>query len=105
MELREYLEKACVLGASDLFIIAGLPLTCKVNGSMVHIDEERMMPEDTAKIIQEIYRLVPEHHLDVLQRKGDDDFSFSIPHLARFRASIYKQRGSLAAENLPRWPA
>lgn len=97
MELREYLEKAHTLGASDLFIVAGLPLTCKVNGRMIHINDERMMPEDTARMIQEIYDLVPEHHLEALQRKGDDDFSFSIPHLARFRASLYKQRGSLAA--------
>jgi twitching motility protein PilT len=29
--------------------------------------------------------------------KGDDDFSFAIPGLSRFRVNAYKQRGSLSA--------
>ena len=45
MELLEYLKKATEQGASDLFIVAGLPLTCKVDGKMVHMTEERVMPE------------------------------------------------------------
>lgn len=32
-----------------------------------------------------------------LHNTGDDDFSFSIPGLSRFRINAYKQRGSLAA--------
>ena len=32
-----------------------------------------------------------------IQEQGDDDFSFSIVGLSRFRASVMKQRGSLAA--------
>lgn len=97
MELLDYLKKASECGASDLFIIAGLPLTCKVNGKMIHVNEQKMMPEDTEKMIGEIYALVPNHNLENTKQKGDDDFSFSIANLARFRASIYKQRGSLAA--------
>ncbi|MDO5145568.1 MAG: PilT/PilU family type 4a pilus ATPase [Eubacteriales bacterium] len=97
MELKEFLEKATTLGAADIFIVAGLPLTCKVNGKMIHVDEHRMMPEDTERMVREIYSLVPEHSLTDIQQKGDDDFSFALPNMARFRASIYKQRGSLAA--------
>ena len=97
MELREYLENAVAQGASDLFIVAGLPLTCKVNGKMVHMSEERVMPEETERLIRDIYALVPNHSIEKMEEKGDDDFSFSIANLARFRASIYKQRGSLAA--------
>lgn len=55
------------------------------------------MPEDTQRLIHDIYALVPNHSMEILEQKGDDDFSFSIANLARFRASIYKQRGSLAA--------
>lgn len=35
--------------------------------------------------------------MDNYHRKGDDDFSFAVPDLARFRVNAYKQRGSLAA--------
>lgn len=97
MELREYLEKATAQGASDLFIVAGLPLTCKVNGQMVHMSEDRVMPEETERLIRDIYALVPNHGMEKIEKNGDDDFSFSIANLARFRASVYKQRGSLAA--------
>ena len=97
MELREYLEKATAQGASDLFIVAGLPLTCKVNGQMVHMSEDRVMPEETERLIRDIYALAPNHGMEKIEQDGDDDFSFSIANLARFRASVYKQRGSLAA--------
>ncbi len=35
--------------------------------------------------------------MDDYLRRGDDDFSFSSPGLARFRVNAYRQRGSLAA--------
>ena len=35
--------------------------------------------------------------METLLRTGDDDFSFSIPGLSRFRVSAFRQRGSLSA--------
>ena len=35
--------------------------------------------------------------MDQLLETGDDDFSFAIPGMSRFRISAYKQRGSLSA--------
>ena len=32
-----------------------------------------------------------------IQEEGDDDFSFALPSLSRFRANVFRQRGSLAA--------
>ena len=69
MELREYLERATAQGASDLFIVAGLPLTCKVNGKMIHMGEERVMPEETERLIRDIYALTSNHSLEELQKK------------------------------------
>ena len=34
--------------------------------------------------------------MDKVQSHGDDDFSFAIPGVSRFRASVFRQRGSLA---------
>ena len=36
-------------------------------------------------------------NIDPFLQTGDDDFSFSIPGLSRFRVNAYRQRGSLAA--------
>ena len=97
MNLEEFLTLATKEEASDLFIVAGLPLTMKVNGVMRRINEEKMMPQDTEKIIREIYEKALDRDIDQLLKTGDDDFTFAIPGLSRFRVSAYKQRGSLAA--------
>lgn len=97
MNIEEFLTLAAEKEASDLFIIAGLPLTMKTNGVMHRINEERMMPQDTEEMIREIYKMAADRNIDKLLKTGDDDFSFAIPGLSRFRVSAYKQRGSLAA--------
>lgn len=90
------LQNAAEVKASDIFIVAGLPLSFKINGTLHRIGE-RLMPDVTEKIIREIYALTSLRSIDPFLLKGDDDFSFAIPGLSRFRVSTYKQRGSLAA--------
>ncbi|MFR2036472.1 MAG: type IV pilus twitching motility protein PilT, partial [Anaerobutyricum sp.] len=96
MGIQEYLQEAMGKGASDLFIVAGLPLTYKINRKMIKVGD-RLMPEDTRKLIEDIYAIAQERKIETLEKNGDDDFSFSIPNLGRFRVSTYRQRGSLAA--------
>ena len=96
MGIQEYLQEAMGKGASDLFIVAGLPLTYKINRKMIRVGD-RLMPEDTRKLIEDIYAIAQERKIETLEKNGDDDFSFSIPNLGRFRVSTYRQRGSLAA--------
>lgn len=96
MRLRELLETGAKAGASDIFIISGLPLTLKVNGVISRLKDEPMMPDDTRAVITEIYGLAVRNTAR-LTETGDDDFSFSVPGVARYRANVYKQRGSLAA--------
>ena len=48
MNIEEFLTLAAKEEASDLFIVAGLPLTMKVNGVMRRINEEKMMPQEWA---------------------------------------------------------
>ena len=42
MNIEEFLTLAAKEEASDLFIVAGLPLTMKVNGVMRRINEEKI---------------------------------------------------------------
>lgn len=97
MEINELLEHAVEAVASDVFIVAGLPLSYKVNGTIVHDNSDRLMPNDTETIITEIYQLAGNRSMQILLDKGDDDFSFSITGLSRFRINAYRQRGSLSA--------
>ena len=92
----DFLTKAANGHASDIFIIAGRPLVIKTDGHLSNYGD-RLMPEQTEEILQTIYKFANDRDISRLQTHGDDDFSFSIPGLSRFRINAYKQRGSLAA--------
>ena len=96
MKTIELLENAVKNHASDIFIVAGLPISYRARGSIVRQNEDRLMPADTQKYLEDIYELAENRDISILHTKGDDDFSFSIKGLCRFRASAYKQRGSLS---------
>ena len=83
MNIEEFLTLAAEKEASDLFIIAGLPLTMKTNGVMHRINEERMMPQDTEEMIREIYKMAADRNIDKLLKTGDDDFSFCNPRVIK----------------------
>ena len=92
----EFLSTAADLHASDIFIIAGRPLSIKTDGRLSTYGD-RLMPEQTSEILEAIYQMANNRDISRLHNTGDDDFSFSIPGLSRFRINAYKQRGSLAA--------
>lgn len=92
----EFLSKAADLHASGIFIIAGRPLSIKTDGRLSTYGD-RLMPEQTSEILEAIYQMANNRDISRLHNTGDDDFSFSIPGLSRFRINAYKQRGSLAA--------
>lgn len=94
--LTEYLKRAVSDQASDLFIVAGGPVCAKEENKLVRISEDRVFPQDTEELIREVYTLA-NRPMDHFLHTGDDDFSFSLPGLARFRVNVYRQRGSMAA--------
>ena len=74
MDVRKILEEATKREASDIFIIAGRPLTYKSKGAMNTLDDQRMEPKDTFQFVSAIYTLA-ERNIDDFDRTGDDDFS------------------------------
>ncbi|MCI9376290.1 MAG: PilT/PilU family type 4a pilus ATPase [Oscillibacter sp.] len=92
----DYLKRAVEDQASDLFIVAGGCVCEKLDKRLVNISDGKVFAKETETLIMEIYELAgrsPERYL----QRGDDDFSFSVGGLARFRVNAYRQRGSLAA--------
>jgi len=96
MELLDFLHKSVAVGASDIFIVSGQPLSFKVGGVIIPQSEEIVLPPLSEKLIRSVYGKAG-RDMDKLMNFGDDDFSLSIRGLSRFRISTYKQRGSLAA--------
>ena len=96
IDWRTYLRQAVEHQASDLFFVAGGPVCEKLEGRICSMDSGRLMPEQTRQVVEGIYQAAG-RSMDTFLQRGDDDFSFSIPELARFRVNAYRQRGSMAA--------
>jgi twitching motility protein PilT len=92
----EYLKTAVVEEASDVFFVAGKPACEKIEGHIRPLSDVRLLPGDTEQILRGIYAAA-DRRMELFQKRGDDDFSFAVPGLARFRVNAYQQRGSMAA--------
>ncbi len=96
MELMQLLKKTLELDGSDMFIVPGSPVMAKVHGAIQPVSEERTLPADTEALIDSAYAMC-RRDKKMLEENGDDDFSFSMEHMSRFRCNVYQQRGTLAA--------
>ncbi|MDR0596368.1 MAG: PilT/PilU family type 4a pilus ATPase [Clostridiales Family XIII bacterium] len=96
-QLEELLKTAAAEKASDIYLISGRPISYKVNGEITLMGDERLAPSDTHELISTIYRMAGGRSMSRVEERGDDDFSFSLPNIARFRVNTYMQRGTVAA--------
>ena len=92
--IEELLRKAHEAKASDLHITVGVPPKMRINGEMITMDYERLMPKDTEAILDQVMN---EQQKERFWEMGEWDMSFSISELGRYRVNIYQQRGTVAA--------
>ncbi len=92
--IQELLQIGKNQGASDVHITVGISPKMRVNGALIDMDFPRLLPEDTEHIIRNI---MDKRQQEILEEKGEVDFSFSIASLGRYRINVFQQRGSVAA--------
>ncbi len=92
--LIDKLLMACVKqGASDIHITVGQPPVFRLHGRLRKLETKVLEPEDTVSLMKSIS---PERCQRELQESGTSDFGFAFGDKARFRVSIFKQRGNIA---------
>ena len=92
--LIDKLLQACVKqGASDIHIVVGQPPVFRLHGRLRKLETKTLEPDDTVALMKSI---APERSQRELQEKGSADFGFAFGDLARFRVSIFKQRGHVS---------
>ena len=79
-------------GGSDLLFAPGAPAAARIRGSLVRLDDELMTPQSTARLA----RVLAGPRWAELEAKRQLDFSFSYGEVARVRANLFYQRGTLA---------
>jgi twitching motility protein PilT len=85
---------ACVKqNASDIHITTGQPPVFRVDGHLRRLETKVLTPEDTVALMKSI---TPDRCQQELQTVGGSDFGFAFGDMARFRVSIFKQRGNVS---------
>jgi len=97
IELISVLKHAVECLASDVYILPASPVLMKVSGRMVNIIEGKTTPDECERFVKAAYELALHRSMDRLLESGDDDFSFSVQNMGRFRCNTYRQRNTLAA--------
>ena len=95
MEILDILRNAMEKEASDIFLVAGLPVTYKVRGHQSR-DGDRLLPDAIDQVVGQIYQF-SKRNRKLVDQGLDDDFSFAVSNMGRFRVNVFRQRGSLAA--------
>ncbi len=85
------LETVVVRNASDLHIAVGQPPVLRLHGRLVKLETKVLQPEDTVSLMKSI---TPDRCQQELQQVGSTDFGFAFGDKARFRVSVFKQRGN-----------
>jgi twitching motility protein PilT len=93
VQIDKLLTAAIKGGVSDIHITAGLPPVFRQSGSMMPQATKVLTPDDTNGLMKAI---TPERCQAELAEKGGSDFGFAFKDMARFRVSVFKQRGSVA---------
>jgi twitching motility protein PilU len=80
--------------ASDVFLSARTPILIKINGQIMQLTDQVLTPSQPRQLLSE---MVSPSQMEELDDTGELNLGLTIPGVAIFRLSAFKQRGSVAA--------
>jgi len=87
------LLQACVSqDASDIHLVVGRPPVFRMDGRLRSLETKVLEPNDTVSLMKSI---TPERNQQEIQEEGGTDFGFAFGDKARFRVSIFRQKGNI----------
>ena len=90
-QMEDLLQVVVDEGASDLHIHVGVPPVIRLHGRLIHLDLPSLASEDTEHLMKAI---TSEAHMQKVREQGGTDFGFAYGDAARFRVSVFKERGN-----------
>jgi len=91
-EINSLLDIIVEKNASDLHLHVDKPPTMRVNNQLVEMGKKPLTPEDTVSYMKAIASA--EQQAEV-EKVGGTDFGYAFGDKARFRVSIYRQKGNI----------
>src|SRR6201996_8409881 len=100
LQIDRLLETCVRRKASDLHLAVGKPPTLRLHGHMRELQTKALDAEDTMALVKSI---TPERIQQEFEETGSGDFGFAYGEAARFRVSIFKQKGmaSMVLRKIP----
>ena len=92
--LHQLLKAMVEKGASDLHLTTGSPPQLRIDGELVPLKMPPLTPVETKSLCYSILTDAQKHKFE---EENELDLSFGVKDLARFRANVFMQRGSVAA--------
>ncbi|HVZ95196.1 MAG TPA: type IV pilus twitching motility protein PilT [Phycisphaerales bacterium] len=93
MQIDRLLDTVVKLKASDLHLTVGRKPTLRLHGGLKNLDTKVLDSDDMVTLMKAI---TSERSQQELQEVGTCDFGFAYGTEARFRVSVFRQRGDLA---------
>ena len=93
MQIDRLLDTVIKLNASDLHLTVGRKPTLRLHGGLKNLDTKVLESDDMVTLMKAI---TPERNQQELQEVGSSDFGFAYGTAARFRVSVFRQRGDMA---------
>ncbi|MBL4697940.1 MAG: type IV pilus twitching motility protein PilT [Phycisphaerales bacterium] len=93
VQIDRLLDTVVKTGASDLHLTTGRQPTIRLNGGLRNLQTKVLDSEDMVSLMKSI---TPERNQQELQEEGGTDFGFAYGEAARFRVSVFRQRGDIA---------
>ena len=79
--------------ASDLFISAGAPVSIKILGTIMPVNQQIIDPETARKIA---YEIMSDKQIKEFEETFEMNFAQVVPDIGRFRVNVFRQRGNVA---------
>lgn len=92
LAMSELLQLVVDEGASDLHLTVGTPPVLRIHGGLNPLDSEPLRSEDTERFMKSITSDQNQRHV---REKGGSDFGFGFGDQARFRVSVFRQKGNI----------
>src|SRR3954471_886503 len=92
-QMSDLLQLIVSEGAADLHLRVGIPPVIRLHGILHRVEGPPLRPEDTEELMRSI---TSEDHVQHVRERGGADFGFAFGELARFRVSVFKEKGNFA---------
>ncbi|RIE06589.1 hypothetical protein SMC6_08630, partial [Candidatus Cryosericum odellii] len=94
IDLETILKVATEKNATDIHLQAGLPPILRIQKKLVALGTEKLSPERVEELL---FPIMTDHQKVLFKQNMEEDFSYGVKGLARFRINVFRQRETMAA--------